>query len=143
MKKRVGSAMLLVLLLAASISAVLIRIYYRCALLQQTVADRQKQFIWRNGAQACMQYAIHLAKANWDYIATQSLEIVAHISWALGKKLFVPAVISFRSGPKMVYIAIQLYDDMHNVKQQISCLIKLAKEGEGNRVIIADWCEKN
>ncbi len=140
MKKRTGSAMVLILLLAASISLVLVRIYYRCALLQQTVADREKQIIWYNGVQACMQYAIHVAKANWDYITQQSQEQAFHVSWALSKKRLVPAVISFRPEPKTIHITVQLFDDK-DIQQQVSCSIKRAKEGKTNKVIISNWCD--
>lgn len=140
MKKRTGSAMVLVLLLAANISLVLVRIYYRCALLQQTVADREKQLIWYNGAQACMQYAIHIAKANWDYITQQSQEQRFDVSWALGKKKLVPAIISFRPDQKTIYITVQLFDNA-KIQNQVSCSIKRAQQGKADKVIISDWCD--
>lgn len=141
MKSRAGFAMVLVLLLAASISLVLVRMYYRCALLQQTVADREKQIIWYSGAQACMQYAIHVAKANWDYVIQQSQELTFHVSWALGQKKLVPAVISFRPEPKTIHITVQLFDNS-KIQQQVGCAIKRVQQGKANKVIISDWCDK-
>lgn len=128
--------MVLVLLLATSISVVLIRIYYRCALLQQTVAAREKQLIFSCGAQACMQYAIYLAKANWDYFAIQSDELVFSISWALSKKVFVPAIIVFRSEPKAIHINVQLFDKQQRLQQCVACSIRQTQQG---KITIFDW----
>lgn len=138
MKKKTGSAMVLILLLSASISFVLIRVYYRCALLQQTVADREKQLVWYSGAQACMQYAIQLAKANWDYITKDSQELNFAVSWSLGPKKLVPATISFRSEPKAIHIMVQLCDDHNKLQQQVACSIKRA-QNKGDKVVISDW----
>ena len=72
MKRRAGSALLVVLLIIVGLSTLLMRIHYRSSLLLETVYEREKQLQWHYATQTFMLYAIHLAKKNWRYIHDQS-----------------------------------------------------------------------
>lgn len=147
MKQRSGSALLMVLFVLMGMSMLLLRVHYRCSLLLETVAEREHQLIWYNAAQACMQYAIYVAKANWYHIQDlvnngQTAHFVT--SWSLNAQRKVPARIAFSLLGVDMHILVQIYDEQTTLKRQIACTLEPV-EVDGSQVTkvkIYDWCEE-
>lgn len=143
---RIGSALLMILLILAGISTLLLRVHYQCSLLLETVIEREQQLVWYNGTQACMQYALYLAKKNWQYLqdlAGQGAATTFVTSWSLNKQKQVPAHISFRMSGADMHVCVQLYQD-NVVKKQISCALKVVELDDKqmvNKVKIYEWRE--
>jgi hypothetical protein len=146
MKQRSGSAILMILLVLTGMSMLLLRVHYRCSLLLETVIEREHQLIWYNAAQACMQYAIYLAKADWYHIqdlASNGRSTHFVTSWSLHKQRQVPAHIAFSISDGDMHISVQLYDQA-TLKRQITCTLKIIKVDEGKvaQVKIYGWYEE-
>ena len=146
MKQRSGSALLMVLFVLMGMSMLLLRVHYRCSLLLETVIEREHQLIWYNAAQACMQYAIYVAKANWYHIQDlvnngQTAHFVT--SWSLNAQRKVPARIAFSLLGVDMHILMQIHEGAA-LKKQITCTLKIIKVNDGkvDQVKIYDWCEE-
>ncbi len=149
MKKRAGSALLVVVLVTTMLSSLLWLVQYKVSLLMQTVVERENQLKWYNAAQACMFYAIHLAKANWQHIMMQSSNFkegrTFKILWALDHQRKVSTDVWFCAQDEKICLKVELYNESGTLQQQIACSIKPigAKKGASsvNQVMIDDWKE--
>lgn len=147
MRRRAGSALLMVLLIIAGLSALLMRVHYRSSLLLETVREREKQIQWYYAAQTFMLYAIHLAKKNWRYIHEQSSShelIYNDMPWQITEQIKGQGKMTFSSQETQLHIKVHLYDN-GQLRQHLACTIRasqgnhLSKQIEG--AIIHDWSE--
>ena len=149
MKRRTGSALLVVLLITAGLSTLLIRIHYRASLLLETVHEREKQLQWYYATQTFMLYAIHVAKKNWRYIHDQSkVHMLSYhdMPWQITEHMQGKGTIIFSSQGDAININVQLYN-AHQLKQHISCIIRsnqlVQQEEQVEKVTIYNWSEKS
>ncbi len=150
MKRRTGSALLVVLLITAALSTLLMRIHYRSSLLLETVREREKQVQWYYAAQTFMLYAIHLAKKNWRYIHDQSKShqlTYYDMSWQVTEQTQGKGTMTFSSQEGILHINVQLYDTS-KLKQHLFCTIQSCQsddqlEEQVKKVIIHNWSEKH
>lgn len=148
MKKRSGSALLVVVLVTTMLSSLVWLVQYKVSLLMQTVVERESQLKWYNAAQACMFYAIHLAKANWQHMMQSSSfkeGQTYNIRWALDHQRTVPTNIWLCRQDEIIRLKVELYNESGTLQQQISCSIKpigAKKDASSvNQVMIYDWKE--
>jgi hypothetical protein len=146
MNARKGSALLMVLLLMTGVSFLLMNLNNRFSLLVQTVVQREKQIRSSCAAQACMFYAIQLAKHNWDDInmgAQYERLSYTGLPWYITPKEIVQASISFERVGDTLSITIELGEDSGPKKESISCRVtamnKVRKEVQ---LTISGWKER-
>ncbi len=149
MKRRQGSALLVVLLITAGLSMLLMRIQYRSSLLLETVYEREKQLQWYYAAQSFMLYAIHIVKQNWRYIHEQSKgsSFAYHaLPWQVTEQIIGKGNMTFSSQEGGVYISVELFD-AHQLKQHLSCSIYSdqpeALQEQIEKATIHNWSEKH
>lgn len=145
MNRHHGSALLVVLFLIAAISTLLMNLNYRLSLLVQTVIQREKHLQYHYAAQACMFYAIHLAKNNWHYLHKhiQSDRLLyTDVPWYVRSEEKAYASISFQKAGQGLSIAIELLDDTHKKRESISCkVVPVNKIQKEIQLMISDWNE--
>jgi hypothetical protein len=146
MNRHKGSALLMVLFITNGVSLLLINLNYRFSLLVQTVMQREKQIQYVCAAQACMFYAIQLAKHNWYQICTKIDHeplLYTGVPWYITLKNMVYVSILFKKAEQGVMIAIELSDDAQGKRESISCTVtpvgKIQKEIQ---LVISDWKER-
>ena len=152
MKRRVGSALLVVLLITAGLSTLLMRIHYRSSLLLETVREREKQLQWYYATQTFMLYAIHIVKKNWRYIHDQSkAHLLAYhdMPWQVTEHIKGHGTMTFSSQEGAIHINVQLYD-MSQLKQHLFCIIQSHQshqldqlQEQIEKVVIHNWSEKH
>lgn len=149
MKKRTGSALLVVLLITAGLSTLLMRIHHRSSLLLETVRERERQLQWYYATQTFMLYAIHVAKKNWRYIHEQSKahSLSYHdMPWQVTEQMQGKGAITFSLQGTGIHINVQLYD-VHQLKQHLSCIVQSHYQSDQlqeqvEKVAIHNWSEK-
>ncbi len=149
MKRRVGSALLVVLLITAGLSTLLMRIHYRSSLLLETVRERERQLQWYYATQTFMLYAIHIVKKNWRYIHDQSkAHLLAYhdMPWQVTEHIKGHGAMTFSPQEGAIHINVQLYD-ADQLKQHLSCMVHSHQsdqlEEQFNKAIIYNWSEKH
>jgi hypothetical protein len=146
MNQRKGSALLMVLLLMTGVSLLLMNLNYRFSLLVQSVIQREKQIRSNCAAQACMFYAIQLAKYNWNSIIMKTqYERLSYtsLSWYITPKEVVQASISFERVGDALLITVELGDSGDHIREAISCKVTpVNKVLKDVQLIVSDWKER-
>lgn len=150
MNKKPASALLTIMFILTTISALLIRIQYRASLLLETVIEREQHAQWYYATQALMRYAILFATYNWSTIhelATYNALMFENIDWPVTHEKRGRGTIGFTSSGDRLYTYVQLHDD-NQLQQCISCILipagAISKEGLiVQQAIIDSWTEHN
>lgn len=146
MNRRKGSALLMILVLMTGVSLLLINLNYRFSLLVQAVVLREKQIRYACAAQACMFYAIQLAKYNWNTIGIRTqYERLSYtdLPWYITPKEVAHASISFEKAGEGLFITVELLDDQYRKKGAISCKVTAVKSLQKEvQLLISEWKER-
>ena len=139
MKHRQGSALVLVMCIAAALSVLMLRIYARASLLLQTVVQRERDIKLNYAAQALAVYAIHMAKHNWSYLlknTAQGQPSEHRFSWDIDDANKAPAICSFKATSSDRLVVEVYLEPERGRAVKISC--ELSK-GKGDKVVINGW----
>ena len=146
MNRRNGSALLMILVLMTGVSLLLINLNYRFSLLVQAVVLHEKQIRYTCAAQACMFYAIQLAKHNWNSIGIRTeYDRLSYtdLLWYVTSKEVAHASISFEKSGEGLFITVELLDDEHHKQGAISCKVTAVNKIQREmQVMISEWKER-
>ena len=139
MSKRQGSALVLVMCVLGVLSIFMLRIQHRTSLLLETVVQREQDIIKQYAAQALLNYAIFMAKHNWNSLVTVTSQgnLSEHFfDWNSGDGKSIPAICVYKGiGSNRLSVTVSL--EFGNGKTLTAgCELQITSKGQ---VVIQKW----
>jgi hypothetical protein len=120
----------------------MLRMYWRASLLLQAVVEREQDIKMRYATEALMQYAVYMAKHNWNHLiklTASGQQSVHQFEWEIetDKKGDAHVVYKAGAGKDRLAVEVSLQPDAGRL-MKVSCELIGAPEG---RVATGGWKE--